>query len=115
DHFDVTGVSVRVYTYDPATDSTAGPVDYPMSFLENRTENSILYDIWTRTLATPATPAILYYKFQVTDNTDVDYYSDSYADDHDNLNQGGEGQPSDNEPFPAFQITVFDPAFTTPA
>ncbi|HKP11871.1 MAG TPA: hypothetical protein VJZ91_07155, partial [Blastocatellia bacterium] len=51
DHFDVDGVSVRVYTYDPATDTTTGPIDYPMAFLENRTENSILYDIWTRTLA----------------------------------------------------------------
>lgn len=115
DHFDVDGVSVRVYTYNPATDTTTGPVDHPMTFLENRTENSVLYDIWTRTLSTPSTPAILYYKFQVTDGADVDYYSDSYADDHDNLNQGGEGQASDGEPFPAFQITVFDPAFQTPA
>ncbi len=115
DHFDVDGVSVRVYTYNPATDVTTGPVDHPMSFLENRTENSVLYDIWTRTLSTPSTPAILYYKFQVTDGADVDFYSDSYADDHDNLNQGGEGQASDGEPFPAFQITVFDPAFETPA
>jgi glycosidase len=115
DHFDVDGVSVRVYTYDPATDTTAGPVDLPMSFLENRTENSVLYDIWTRTLTTPTVPAILYYKFRITDGADVAFYSDAYADDHDNLNQGGEGAASDGEPFPAFQITVFDPAFQTPA
>jgi glycosidase len=115
DHFDVDGVSVRVYTYDPATDTTAGPADYPMSFLENRTENGTLYDIWTRTLTTPATPAILYYKFRITDGADVAFYSDAYSDDHDNLNQGGEGAASDSEPFPAFQITVYDPAFQTPA
>ena len=115
DHFDVDGVSVRVYTYNPATDVTTGPVDHPMTFLENRTENSVLYDIWTLTLGTPSSPAILYYKFQVTDGADVDYYSDSYADDHDNLNQGGEGQASDGEPFPAFQLTVFEAGFQTPA
>ncbi len=115
DHFDVDGVSLRVYTYDPATDTTTGPVDYPMSFLENRTENSILYDIWSRQLATPTSPAILYYKFRITDGADVAFYSDAYADDHDNLNQGGEGAASDGEPFPAFQITVYDAAFQTPA
>jgi glycosidase len=114
-HLDVDGVSVRVYTYDPATDSTAAPVDYPMTFLENRTENAILYDIWTTTLITPSAPNILYYKFRITDTGDVDFYSDSYADDHDNLNQGGEGAANDNEPFPAFQITVHDPAFQTPS
>ncbi|HJQ26123.1 MAG TPA: alpha-amylase family glycosyl hydrolase [Blastocatellia bacterium] len=114
DHFDVDGVSVRVYTYDPATDMTTGPVDYPMTFLENRTENSTLYDIWTRTLATPAAPAVLYYKFRITDGSTVAFYSDAYADDHDNLNQGGEGAASDSEPFPAFQITVYNSSFTTP-
>ena len=59
-----------------------------MTFLENRTENSILYDIWTHTLSTPSAPAILYYKFAATDGADVDDYSDSYADDHDQLDQG---------------------------
>jgi glycosidase len=114
EHFDVDGVSVRVYTYNPASDTTTGPVDFPMTFLENRTENSVLYDIWTRTLTAPAAPAILYYKFRITDGADVAFYSDAYADDHDNLNQGGEGAANDGEPFPAFQITAYDPAFQTP-
>ncbi|HEV2860943.1 MAG TPA: alpha-amylase family glycosyl hydrolase [Pyrinomonadaceae bacterium] len=114
-HFDVTGVDVRVYTFDPATGATAGPVDHPMSFLENRTEGGTEYDIWTRTITTPASPAILYYKFRVTDQADEDFYSDSYSDDHDNLNQGGAGAASDGEPFPAFQITAYDPSFQTPA
>jgi len=114
-HFDVTGVDVRVYTFDPATGATAGPVDHPMSFLENRIEGGTEYDVWTHTLSTPSAPAILYYKFRVTDHADVDFYSDSHADDHDNLNQGGEGSPSDGEPFPAFQITAYAPNFQTPA
>src|SRR6266540_5403501 len=84
-----------------------------MTFLENRTENGILYDVWSRTVITLSSPKILYYKFRITDAGDVDFYSDSYADDHDNLNQGG-GAANDNEPFPAFQITVYDPAFQTP-
>lgn len=114
DHFDVDGVSVRVYHYNPATDTTSGPVDFPMSFLENRVENGVLYDIWTRTLTTPNEPAIFFYKFRVTDGVDVDFYSDAFTDDHDNLNQGGEGEANDNEPFPSFQLTVYDPGFETP-
>jgi glycosidase len=114
DHLDVDGVSVRVYHYNPATDATSGPLDFPMTFLENRVENGVLYDIWTRTLATPGEPAIFFYKFRVTDGADVDFYSDAFADDHDNLNQGGEGEASDNEPFPSFQLTIYDPNFRTP-
>jgi glycosidase len=114
DHFDVDGVSVRVYNYNPATDTTVGPIDHPMTFLENRVENSVLYDIWTVTLTTPASPAIFYYKFRITDALDVAYYSDAYSDDNDNLNMGGEGAANDNEPFPAFQLTIYDPAFQTP-
>jgi glycosidase len=114
ERLDVDGVSLRVYQYNPATNSTAGPADYPLSFLEDRVENGTSYAIWSYTLATPATPAILYYKFRVQDRQDEDWYSDDYADDHDNLRQGGAGTPSDNEPFPSFQITVYDPAFQTP-
>src|SRR5205085_915574 len=43
------------------------------------------------------------------------YYSDAYADDNDNLNQGGDGAPSASEPFPAFQLTVYNSNFQTPA
>ncbi len=113
--FDVEGVSVRVYTYSPATNTTAGPNDYPMTYLEDRVEDSTNYAIWTVTLTTPSSPALLYYKFRVTDRLDVDWYSDNGTDDHDNLGQGGTGQASDNEPFPAFQLTAYDPSFQTPA
>ena len=113
-HLDVDGVSLRVYTYDAATGATAGPVDHPMTFLENRVEGGTEYDVWTLSLQTPATASVLYYKFRVTDQGDEDFYSDSYLNDHDNLNQGGEGAASDGEPFPAFQLTAYAPGFETP-
>ena len=112
--FDVDGVSVRVYHYDPASNATSGPVDYPLAYLEDRVEDGTNYAIWTYILTTPGTPAILYYKFRISDGLDVDWYSDAYADDHDNLGQGGEGATSEDEPFPSFQITVYQPGFQTP-
>jgi glycosidase len=112
--FDVDGVSVRIYQYNPATNSSTGPVDQAMSYLEDRVENGTTYAIWSLTLTTPSSPAILYYKFRVSDNLDTDWYSDSYSGDHDNLGQGGEGLASDNEPFLSYQLTVYDPAFATP-
>ena len=95
------------------TGATTGP-STPRCPLENAPRRH-RYDIWTLALPTPSSPAILYYKFRVTDQSDEDFYSDSYTDDHDNLNQGGAGEPSDGEPFPAFQITAYDPNFQTPA
>lgn len=114
-HLDVDGVSLRVYTYDAATGTTTGPVDHPMSFFENRIENGAEYDVWALTLNTPVFASVVYYKFRVTDQGDEDFYSDSYLNDHDNLNQGGEGAAFDGEPFPAFQLTAYAPGFQTPA
>lgn len=114
-HLDVDGVFLRVYTYHPETDNTTGPVDTALTFLENRTENSVLYDIWSVTLTAPNVPSILYYKFRVTKGAGTAFYSDAYGDDHDNLGQGGEGSAADSEPFPSFQLTIYAPAFQTPA
>ncbi len=114
-HLDVDGVNVRVYTYDAATGATTGPVDHALSFLENRVESGTEYDIWSLSLQTPPAASVLYYKFRVTDQGDEDFYSDSYLNDHDNLNQGGAGAAFDGEPFPAFQITAYAPDFQTPA
>lgn len=111
---DVSAVSLRVYSYDPATSTTAAPVDYPLSYLEDRVESGTTYAIWSITLTTPSSPAIWYYKFRVQDGLDTDWYGDNSTDDHDNLGQGGEGAPSDDEPFPAFQLTVYQPGFVTP-
>lgn len=112
---DVESVTLRVYQYDPATNSTTGPADYAMTYLEDRVENGANYAFWTYTLATPNTPAILYYKFQATDRSTSAWYNDDYADDHDNLNQGGAGIQAASESAKSFQITVYDPAFQTPA
>lgn len=112
---DVDSVALRVYRYDPATDSTTGPVDYAMTYLEDRVEGGTNYAIWTYTLATPATPGLIYYKFRASDRGAAAYYNDDYADDHDNLNQGGTGVQAANESGQSFQITVYDPAFQTPA
>ncbi len=43
------------------------------------------------------------------------WYSDDYLDDNDNVHKDGTGAASDGEPFPSFQITVYDPNFQTPA
>lgn len=108
------GVALRVYQFDTPSGTTLGPIDYPMIREGTRTEGGIEYDIWARDQATPATPAIVYYKFRASKGPAVTYYSDAYADDNDNLNQGGEGEASASEPFPSFQITVYDGSFTTP-
>ncbi len=108
---DLTGVFLRVYEYNPPTGTTAGPIDTAMAI----TSSDATYDYWSLSYQTPTTPKIIYYKIRVVDGTDTDYYSDFYADDHDNLGQGGGGGSFDNEPFPAFQITVYDPNFSTPS
>jgi glycosidase len=111
--FDVDSVSVRIYRYDSASDRTSAPTDMPMTYMEDRIEDRVTYAIWSLTLQTPAMPSILYYKFRVADGSDVDWYSDTYSDPHDNLGQGGGGAASDDEQQGSYQITVYDPAFQT--
>ena len=85
---DVAAVSVRVYQYNPATQATSGPVDTAMTYLEDRVENGTNYAIWSLTLTTPSTPAILYYKFGMMDQLYVYWYCESYTNEgHDDLNQ----------------------------
>jgi glycosidase len=107
---DVTGVFLRVYEYNPPTNTTTGPFDTPFAI----TSSDATFDYWSLNYHAPATPKVIYYKFRVVDGTDTDFYSDLYLDDHDNVAQGGPGATSDNEPFPAFQLTVYDPNFSTP-
>ena len=91
---DVTGVSLRVYEYNPPTNTTSGPIDTAMTL----SSSDGTYDYWSLDYQTPSTRKIIYYKFRVADGSDVDFYSDSYVDDHDNLGQGGVGAASDSEP-----------------
>ncbi len=111
---DVTNVFLRLYNYNPATNTTSGPTDSVMPFFETRNEGGTSYDIYSITLTTPSSPSILYYKFRVVDGSATAFYADDSSDDHDNLRQGGDGAAAASEPFPAFQITAYDLAFTTP-
>jgi hypothetical protein len=114
-HFDVDGVNVRAYLFDTATGVTTGPVDTSMPFDQNITVNSTEYDVWKVTLAMPSATTVYYYKFHIFKGTTNGWYSDDYLDDNDNVHKDGTGTPSDGEPFPSFQVTVYDPNFQTPA
>jgi glycosidase len=111
---DVQNVFLRQYLYNPATGQTNGPVDAPLTFLEARNEGGTNYDVWEINYQTPAAPTIVYYKFRITDAAANAFYADSHDGDFDNLRQGGDGLAAFNEPFHSFQITVYDPNFTTP-
>lgn len=108
-------VDLVIYTFDSATQSTLPVAVRPMAYAEDRVENGSTYAFWTTTLTVPTVPSILYYKFKVTAGTDVDWYSDTYADDHDNLNQGGWGQAFEDEPPTAYQLTVYKQDYATPS
>ena len=115
DLLDVSGVFLKVYKYNPQTATTDAAVEYPLTFLENRTENGTTYDIYSINYTAPSTPSIIYYKFRIADGATTAFYSDSYLDDHDNLGQGGDGAAAAAEPFSAFQLTVYAANFVTPA
>ena len=112
---DVSGVFMKIYKYNPQTNTTDAAQELPLAFLETRTEGATNYDVYSINYVAPATPSIIYYKFRVADGATSAFYSDAYNDDHDNLGQGGDGAATDGEPFAAFQLTVYDANFTTPA
>jgi glycosidase len=114
-HLGATAVNLRVYLFDTASGNTNGPADSPMSFLETKTVNGTLYDEYSIGYTTPATPAIVYYKFVISNGPATAYYSDDYLDDYDNLNKDGTGVAAATEPLAAFQITAYAPTFETPA
>ncbi len=114
-HLGATGVNLRVYLFDTGSGNTAGPTDSPMAFLETKTVNGTLYDEYSIGYNTPATPAIVYYKFVISNGSATAYYSDDYIDDYDNLNKDGTGAAAATEPLDAFQITAYAPNFQTPA
>lgn len=114
-HFDLDGVNLRAYIFDTPTGTTTGPVDMPMSFLENIIENGKTYDVWTVTLTLPSSTSVYYYKFKPFKGSTTGFYSDDYLDDNDNVHKDGTGIAYDGEPFQSFQFTVYDPSFETPA
>jgi len=114
-HLGATAVNLRVYLFDAASGTTAGPNDSPMAFLETQSANGTLYDEYTVDYTTPATPAVVYYKFAVINGAGTAYYSDDYIDDYDNVNKDGAGAAAATEPLDAFQITAYAPGFQAPA
>jgi glycosidase len=109
------GLTLRSYLFDTASGTTTGPVDTAMPFDQNITLNGAEYDVWKTSLTTPSAPTVYYYKFKINRNTTNGWYSDDYLDDNDNVHKDGTGASTDGEPFPSFQITVYNPAFATPA
>jgi glycosidase len=114
-HFDLDGVFVRAYLFDTASGQTTGPVDTAMAFDQNITENGKTYDVWKVALTMPSATTVYYYKFKPFHGSTVGFYSDDYLDDNDNVHKDGLGKAYDGEPFPSFQVTVYDPNFQTPA
>jgi len=80
-HLGATGVNLRVYLFDTASGNTTGPLDSPMAFYQTQTTNGTLYDEYTIDYATPATPTIVYYKFEILNGSATAWYSDDYIGD----------------------------------
>ncbi len=109
------GVALRTYVFDTGSGNSTGPAEINMPFDQNITIGNTEYDVWKVTAAMPTSPSVYYYKFRVNRSATNGFYSDDYLDDYDNLNKDGPGTGSDGEPGAAFQITIYDPNFTTPA
>jgi glycosidase len=110
-----TAVNLRVYLFDTGSGITAPATDSPMVFLETQTVNGTPYDEYSINYATPSTPAVVYYKFLISNGPGIAYYSDDYVDDYDNLNKDGAGAAAATEPLDSFQITAYVPNFQTPS
>ncbi|HMA35231.1 MAG TPA: alpha-amylase family glycosyl hydrolase, partial [Chloroflexia bacterium] len=119
-HYNVTTVVLKVYQLNADHESST-VLNYTVPYISN----DGTYDYWQQAVTLPNFPTIWYYKWELLRGNDginggagsiTDWYTDDYADDHDNLHQGGPGTPAHSpEPANSFQLTVYDPAFTTPA
>ena len=76
------------------------------------------YDLWEAQIEVGNAPTILWYRFIVTKGTQTVYYEDDQRLDGDGPylaeNEGGPGAVYTRSPDLSYQITVYDPAFTTP-
>ncbi len=66
------------------------------------------YDFWEATLPASADPTVYWYRFIVKDGTKTAYYED------DNKRTGGWGEAFAASPDNGYQLTIYDPAFSTP-
>lgn len=76
------------------------------------------YDLWEATIEVGDAPTILWYRFIVTRGGQTVYYEDDQRLDGDGAylaeNEGGPGAVYTQSPDLSYQITVYDPAFSTP-
>ncbi|MBN1678718.1 MAG: alpha amylase N-terminal ig-like domain-containing protein, partial [Anaerolineae bacterium] len=77
------------------------------------------YDLWELTLNTGRKPTVLWYRFLVNKGGETLYYEDDTRLDEGTGNliasrEGGPGTVYTQSPDLSYQITVYDPAFTTP-
>lgn len=76
------------------------------------------YDLWEATIEVGEAPTILWYRFIVTKGAQTLYYEDDQRHEGDGAylaeREGGPGAVYPQSPDLSYQITVYDPAFTTP-
>jgi len=76
------------------------------------------YDLWEAAIEVGDAPTILWYRFIVTQGSQTLYVEDDQRADGDGVyiaeNEGGPGAVYAQSPDLSYQITVYDPAFTTP-
>ena len=109
-HNDVTGVSLRLYDLNAGGQSlvpmslAASDVSCYQAGLEAST-----CDFWQATV-NKASPNNLWYRFVVTDGSDINYYADNTP-----ALDGGLGATTDTAIDNSFALMFYDPAFTVPA
>ena len=102
---DLTGVTFHGW---PANLSE---IALPMAVSSVITDPTGAHEYWEVEVTLPVTPTILFYKFEVADGSDVDWYLDDVVYD----GRNGWGRASDDNPYgDAFDLTVYDASFTTP-
>ncbi len=100
--YDITGATIRVWN------SAAGREElYSMSWVTN----DATYDYWEATIPAQSVPTVLWYHFRIYDGNAVAYYADDGARDGGwGAAYGSESDAQAND----YNITVYDPTFTTP-
>ena len=109
-HDDVTSVKLRVFDLNAGTQKllsmsvAAAGVDCYDAALDDET-----CDFWAVTLPN-ASPNNLWYRFVVTDGTDIDYYADNTP-----ALDGGIGAASEDAVDTSWALMVHEPDFTSPS
>ncbi len=70
------------------------------------------YEYWEAAVTLPVTPTVFFYKLQVTDGSDTDWYVDDI--EFDGRNGWGRAYDNDGGFGYAFDVTVYDPDFEVP-